>query len=99
MNSDRLKKWLYGYNTTTSSTYANSFGDHAPGILNAMQSLESNKGESKLVCNPACIELKETQTSQLQTAATCSKSITPVVQPRYVFFMLSMLNSCCHTVA
>ncbi|RHN75371.1 putative histone acetyltransferase chromatin regulator PHD family [Medicago truncatula] len=42
---------------------------------------ESNKGESKLVCNP-CMELKETQTSQLQTAATRSESITPVVQPR-----------------
>jgi len=39
------------------------------------------------------MELKETQTSQLQTAATCSKSITPVVQPRYLSYLLSMLNS------
>jgi len=39
------------------------------------------------------MELKESQTSQLQTAATCSKSITPVVQPRYPFDLLSMLNS------
>ncbi|XP_045803126.1 uncharacterized protein LOC123896792 [Trifolium pratense] len=43
---------------------------------------ESSNGVSKLVCN-SCMELNEAQTSsQLQTAATCSKSIPPVVQPR-----------------
>ncbi|WJX39441.1 hypothetical protein P8452_26984 [Trifolium repens] len=43
---------------------------------------ESSNGVSKLVCK-SCMEMSEAQTSsQLQTAATCSKSIPPVVQPR-----------------
>ncbi|WJX73596.1 hypothetical protein P8452_57359 [Trifolium repens] len=43
---------------------------------------ESSNGVSKLVCN-SCMEMNEAQTSsQLQTVATCSKSIPPVVQPR-----------------
>ncbi|KEH38894.1 RING/FYVE/PHD zinc finger protein [Medicago truncatula] len=56
-------------------------GDFTMQNSNIWSISESNKGESKLVCNP-CMELKETQTSQLQTAATRSESITPVVQPR-----------------
>ena len=42
---------------------------------------ESSKGVSKLVCN-SCMDLKETQASHIQSAATCSKSVSPVVQPR-----------------
>jgi hypothetical protein len=49
---------------------------------------ESSNGVSKLVCN-SCMEMNEAQTSsQLQTAATCSKSIPPVAQPRYLVYLL-----------
>jgi len=35
-------KWLYGYNTTTSST--DNFGSHAPGIIKSIQMLEAQFG-------------------------------------------------------
>ena len=41
MSSDRLMKWLYGYNTTTLSVDSNNFGNHAPGIIKSMQILEA----------------------------------------------------------
>ncbi|RHN63965.1 putative transcription factor C2H2 family [Medicago truncatula] len=41
MNSDRLMKWMYGYNTTKSSADTNGFGSHAPGIIKAMQMLDT----------------------------------------------------------
>jgi len=41
MSSDRLMKWLYGYNTTTLSADSNNFGNHAPGIIKSMQILEA----------------------------------------------------------
>jgi len=33
MSSDRLMKWLYGYDKTTSLTYTNNFDNHAPVII------------------------------------------------------------------
>jgi len=44
MNIDRLMKWMYGYNTTTSSTNTDDFGSHAPGIIKSMQMLEAEFG-------------------------------------------------------
>jgi len=44
MSSDRLMKWLYGYNTTTLSADTNNFGNHAPGIIKSMQILEAQFG-------------------------------------------------------
>jgi hypothetical protein len=44
MSSDRLMKWLYGYNTTTSSADTNNFGNHAPGIIKSMQILKAQFG-------------------------------------------------------
>jgi len=44
MSSDRLMKCLYGYNTTTSSTDTNNFGNHATGIIKSMQILEAQFG-------------------------------------------------------
>jgi hypothetical protein len=37
-------KWLYGYNTTTSSADTNNFGNHVPGIIKSMQILEAQFG-------------------------------------------------------
>lgn len=48
MNTDRLMKWMYGYNLTTnsssSSVATNNFGSHAPGIIKAMEILEAQFG-------------------------------------------------------
>jgi len=48
MNTDRLMKWLYGYNLTTnsssSSVASNDFGSHAPGIIKSMKILEAQFG-------------------------------------------------------
>ena len=37
-------KWLYGYNTTTSSADSNNFGSHAPGIIKSIHMLETQFG-------------------------------------------------------
>lgn len=48
---------------------------------------ESGSGVSRLVCD-SCMELKETQISPPQTAETSCKNVSPVVQPRYPFYLL-----------
>ncbi|RHN51883.1 hypothetical protein MtrunA17_Chr6g0474091 [Medicago truncatula] len=44
MSSDRFMKWLYGYNTTTSSVNTSSFGNDVLGIIKSMQILEVQFG-------------------------------------------------------
>ncbi|RHN69194.1 putative transcription factor C2H2 family [Medicago truncatula] len=57
MNNNRLFQWMHGYNTTlkiythssfdydsSSSVGTNNFGSHAPGILKAMEILETQFG-------------------------------------------------------